>query len=270
VARPLRVIVLDALLLLAFVIAGSLLAEQLGRFVERAIGVGSRLAFSLVVVGVAAACVPLLLGIVNGSRSLGLALAAMSLPSAEPGRLDLAQAPRRALVVSLQLAVLLCVAIPLVAITEPFLPRFSTPLLLVAMVLVLAWILWRTAADLQGHVRAGAEVIAEALSRSRPQDQPRELVEVTSILPGFGDLTMIGIRSDSPSQGRSLGEIDLRALSGASVMAIQRGEQRIVMPTGSETIRVGDLLALAGSEEDVDAAIALLDKPLEQEGSRDD
>jgi len=84
---------------------------------------------------------------------------------------------------------------------------------------------------------------------------------VTSILPGFGDLPMLGIPPHSPAAGHTLREIDLRGLSGASVIAIQRGEARIVMPTGSETICVGDKLALAGSDEDVEAAIALLSGP---------
>src|SRR6185436_17494994 len=205
-----------------------------------------------------ALCVPLVFGIVNGSRSLGAALAAMAMPSVEPGRADLARAPRRALVVSLQLAVILCVALPLLAVTDPFLPQYSTPALLAAMVFVLTWILWRTAADLQGHVNAGAAIIAEALSRSAPQKEPRELSEVTNVMPGFGDLTMLSIQRESPVAGRTLAELDLRGVSGASVIAIQRGDRRIVMPTGSETVQAGDLLALAGSSEEVEAAVELL------------
>jgi CPA2 family monovalent cation:H+ antiporter-2 len=258
IARPLRVVGIDALLLSAFVIAGALLAEQLASWVDSHFGVGSNPAFALVVVAVAALCVPLLLGIVNGSRSLGAALAAMAMPSAETGRLDTAQAPRRALVVSLQLGVLLCVALPLLAVTEPFLPGFSTPVVLGGMICVLTWVLWRTATDLQGHVRAGAAMIAEALAHSTKAGAPRELVEVTRVLPGFGDLTMLGIPPDSAAAGQTLAELDLRGLSGASVIAIQRGEQRIVMPTGSEAIHAGDLVALAGSSEEVEAAIALL------------
>jgi CPA2 family monovalent cation:H+ antiporter-2 len=171
----------------------------------------------------------------------------------------MARAPRRALVVSLQLAVLLCVTLPLMAFTEPFLPGFASPVALLLVLLIFAWVLWRTAADLQGHVRAGAEMIGEALSRSRPQHEPRELTEVTQILPGFGDLTMFTVSMESAITGQTLAALDLRARSGASVIAIQRGDQRIVMPRGTVAIEPLDLLALTGSPEDVERAIAILE-----------
>jgi CPA2 family monovalent cation:H+ antiporter-2 len=199
-----------------------------------------------------------LFGIVNGSRSLGTALAVMALPDVEEGRIDLARAPRRALVVSLQLAVILCVTLPMLALTGPFLPRLASPVVLAGVLVVLACILWRTAADLQGHVRAGAEMIGEALARSRPQEGPRELSEVTSLLPGFGDLTMLTVSARSEAAERTLADLNLRGRSGASVIAIQRADRRIVMPRGSETLRAGDLLALTGSPEDVESAIAIL------------
>jgi CPA2 family monovalent cation:H+ antiporter-2 len=258
VMRPLRVLFLDSLVLVAFVIAGTLLAEGLARWVGSAVGVGASVAFAIVVAGVSALCVPLFVGIVNASRRLGLALAVRALPAAESGHADMAQAPRRALVVSLQLSVILCITLLVLALTEPFLPRFASPALLGLVVIVLVSILWRTAADLHGHVRAGAEVIGEALSHSRPQALPRELSEVTRVLPGFGDLTMLTVPDDSRIAGRTLAELDLRGRSGASVIAIQRGDRRIAMPRGGEEIHGGDLLALAGSPEDVDTAIGLL------------
>ncbi len=259
VVRPLRVLVLDAVVLVAFVITGALLAEKLTHVVGSAVKVGANVAFGIVVTVVAALCVPLLVGIVNASRSLGMALAVMALPAAQSGTVDMGRAPRRALVVSLQLAVLLCVTLPLLALTEPFLPDFASPLVLLLVLLVFAWVLWRTAADLQGHVRAGAEMIGEALSKSRPHLGPRELTEVTSILPGFGDLTMVTVSRESAIVGRTLAELDLRGRSGASVIAIQRGDRRIVMPRGPTSFQAGDLLALTGSPEDVEAAIGILE-----------
>ena len=48
-------------------------------------------------------CVPFVIGIAGSARALGIVLGAMALPDAGGGRVDLAEAPRRALVVTLQL-----------------------------------------------------------------------------------------------------------------------------------------------------------------------
>ena len=91
-----------------------------------------------------------------------MTLAEAALPAAGEGKVDLAAAPRRALVVTLQLAVVLLVGLPLLALTQPFLPGRRRPLLALLLV-VLGIAFWRSAANLQGHVRAGAQVIVEAL-----------------------------------------------------------------------------------------------------------
>ena len=70
-----------------------------------------------------ALCTPFLLGAVRLARALGLALAAEALPGGpDGGGLDLAAAPRRALLVTFQLAILLVAGVPLVAVTQPFVP----------------------------------------------------------------------------------------------------------------------------------------------------
>jgi len=53
--------------------------------------------------------------------------------------------------------------------------------------------------------------------------------------------------------GASLLEADLRKRSGVTVVGIQRGEHKIVGPTGVEVIHAGDLLLVLGRPADVDA-----------------
>ena len=65
---------------------------------------------------------PFCIGIVRIARRLGLALADRALPERDGQKIDLAAAPRRALIVTLQLAIVLLVGTPLVALTQPFLP----------------------------------------------------------------------------------------------------------------------------------------------------
>ena len=58
--------------------------------------------------------------------------------------------------------------------------------------------------------------------------------------------------------GKTLAEINLRGLTGATVLAVKRGESSVLIPVGKEVLLAGDVLALAGSTESIDAATDLL------------
>lgn len=300
VRRGVRIVVLDTVVLVLLVIAGALLAERVAQYLESSTHVGSRLAFAIVVAAVAALCVPLILGLVGGSRVLSRILSEMAMPAVSAGRADPARAPRAALVAALQLSILTCAGLVIVAATSPFLPRYLTPIVLLAAIVPAAWIVWRAATNLEGHVRAGAEVIAEALARrsaqgadervsadlhapardgatssegtalsngtalsggtalsdGTPGAEPMELVQ--GLLPGLGEITMVGVRASSAGSGRTLAELDVRSLTGANVVVLQRGRERFVMPSGSERLAPGDVLALSGSTEAVEQAVRLI------------
>jgi CPA2 family monovalent cation:H+ antiporter-2 len=51
--------------------------------------------------------------------------------------------------------------------------------------------------------------------------------------------------------GRTIAELNLRAHSGASILAIQRGERYLTGPSPDENIEAGDVLYLLGDESDV-------------------
>jgi len=60
--------------------------------------------------------------------------------------------------------------------------------------------------------------------------------------------------------GKTLAELNLRGLTGASVLAIARGEDGVIVPVASEILRAGDLLALAGTRDAVAAAADVLNE----------
>jgi CPA2 family monovalent cation:H+ antiporter-2 len=57
---------------------------------------------------------------------------------------------------------------------------------------------------------------------------------------------------------RTLAELNLRGLTGATVLAITRHGEPVMIPTGHEVLRDGDVLAIAGSHEAITAAVNLL------------
>jgi CPA2 family monovalent cation:H+ antiporter-2 len=66
------------------------------------------------------------------------------------------------------------------------------------------------------------------------------------------------VEAGSPAADRTLAELNLRARTGATVVAVARGDEHIVTPSGEEILRVGDVLAVTGSSESIAAAHDLL------------
>jgi CPA2 family monovalent cation:H+ antiporter-2 len=58
--------------------------------------------------------------------------------------------------------------------------------------------------------------------------------------------------------GKTLAQIELRGLTGATVLAIQRGDRSVLVPSGHERLEAGDVLAIAGTRDAVEAAKTLL------------
>ena len=263
--KVVRALLVDALAVTALAIGASVGAPSEARRIAALLGLGEVPARRLWFGAAALLGVPFLVGMVRNGRRLGLALASTALPEGAAGRPDLAAAPRRALLALVQLGATVLVLLPVVAVTQPFLPGVPGAVLLAAVVVVLGAGFWRRAADLQGHVRAGAQVIVEALARhaasggqARPGAGADELAGIRAMFPGIGEPTAVRLREGSPAAGRSLSALGVRGRTGATVLAISRPGGSVMVPAAGEVLRAGDVLVLAGSHEAVDAARELL------------
>jgi CPA2 family monovalent cation:H+ antiporter-2 len=249
-------------------VAGTALAhEPLRHLVHERLGWEDLPARWLVRGAALAVALPLLLGLVAVSRRLGTLLAEMALPPAPAGRADFGAAPRRALLVGLQLGVLLAVLLPVLALTQPFVPTLSGAPVVLLLVTLLGISFWRSATDLQEHVRAGAEVILEALRAAGPAAEPEEVEatrgvpQVEQLLPGLGSLAELRVAAGMRADGATLGQLDLRGRTGATVVAVQRGPQCLAAPGGATRLQAGDVLAVAGTPEALASATELLRGP---------
>ena len=203
---------------------------------------------------------PFARGAVRVARALGLRLAVEALPST--GAVDLSAAPRRALVVTIQIAILLAAGIPLMAVTQPFLPWLSAPVLLLVLLAGLIVPLWRSAADLQGHVRAGAQIVLERLAAEGAEANALSTPSAAAaenVLAGIGAAQPVRLAEASPAVGRTLKQLQLRGRTSATVVVIERRPGGLIYPTGDEALQAGDVLVLTGSGEAVAAAQDLLE-----------
>jgi CPA2 family monovalent cation:H+ antiporter-2 len=265
VRRLLRLLVLDAALIAGIVIATSTSLPRIVVVARDRLGVSESVGRWLVISAAIALTAPFCVGVVRVSQRLGLTLARVALPAEKHRRIDFAAAPRRTLVVTLQLASVLLVGMPLLALTQPFLPGVPGAAVLALAVVLLGVAFWRRATNLQGHVRAGAQVVLEALTKrsSRPVTPATPAAEdtleqVQQLLPGLGALGAVRLDSDSPVIGKTLAQLNLRGRTGATVLAVTRSEGGIIVPTARELLRSGDVLALAGTHEAIEAAAETL------------
>jgi monovalent cation:H+ antiporter-2, CPA2 family len=253
--RPVVLLVVDAAMFGAIVIGAAVALPRLVPEVVAATDIPEGAALGVLLVAAIVVGVLFLAGVFRCVRKVARILAAEVIPQGQDGNLDLGTAPRRVLFLTLELALVLVVGLPLAALIQPFVPAGG--LILAVIVVLIALGVWRSASNLHGHVRAGSELIVEALSmHARAPEAPLDHVE--AMLPGFAGLRPLMVTTDSPAVGRSLAELDLRARTGATVLAITRSGAGTAYPTADQVIHAGDVLALAGSDEAVAAAEALL------------
>ncbi|MEZ5186113.1 MAG: cation:proton antiporter regulatory subunit [Candidatus Nanopelagicales bacterium] len=92
-----------------------------------------------------------------------------------------------------------------------------------------------------------AEVIAEILGAPR---FARKLAELTREIPGLQS-EPIRLPSTSAYVGKTLGQTHCRTLTGASIVAIVRGEEVITSPPPDQLLLAGDVLVAIGTASGV-------------------
>jgi len=262
--RTLLWMLVDSVCIVAVAVGMRLVRPSVVAFLHARAGLERDAGQAWVTLATVVLMVPFAVGLFRLGRGLGDTLAGVALPPVEPGRADPAAAPRRAFTLTLQVGVLFAVGLPLVALVQPFLPVLG-PLAFMAVAIGAAGVLlWRRMIRLQGHMTAGAEALIEALSRQVASDTGHEAKplseECGEMFAGLGRVRSAQIPDAAPTLGRSLGELDVAALTGAQVVAIRRCGRLLPMPGADQRLEAGDEIALLGCEAAVAAARRLLEE----------
>jgi CPA2 family monovalent cation:H+ antiporter-2 len=243
----------DFALLCGLIIGTSVYFTDLESLIAREVGTSVIVSRDVIVVAAAVLAVPLWVGIMRGVRRLSTALAERAFPPPPPDAPDLGAAPRAAMIATVKILALVLIGMPIVALTQPFLPGYPAAAVLTLLLLFLVVTFWRRTTDLEGHVRAGATALIGALSHTSDKPSPAH-----DLLAAFGSPRIATVSATSVVRDKALREVNLRGRTGAMVLAIQRGDERIELPAARETLREGDVVVLGGSVEAVEAAAALL------------
>ncbi|MGM0578384.1 MAG: cation:proton antiporter, partial [Myxococcota bacterium] len=149
IGRLWRHLGVDGGLLLLVVLGASFGRHWLAGQMQR-LGLSEDLSMILVLVAAGLATVPFAVGVVRVARELGAEIGRRAMPETTTG-LDLAEAPRRAFVLSIQLGLVLLVGLPLVAATQPLLPLGWGAGLLILLLAGLGIAFWTSTTNLEGH-----------------------------------------------------------------------------------------------------------------------
>jgi CPA2 family monovalent cation:H+ antiporter-2 len=256
-----RLLLLDVVLLSLLIIGVALEFGPATGALTRGLGIAAGLSEVLVIGFALVVALPLFLGVGRLARQIGLTLGETALPPTGSG-VDLEAAPRKALVATLQFGVVLLAGVIVLALTQPVLPSYAGVPILIVLLLGFGLALWRRAADLEGHVRAGAEAVVAALSAQARKERTRQeagaMSPVESLLHGLGTPVAVRVEPESAAVGRTLSELNLRGRTGATVLAISRDQAAILSPPATERLLANDVLALAGTQDSLEAAKALL------------
>lgn len=256
IRRTLRVLVLDATAVAGLVIVGSLVLDWGTAWLAEAMGLSPRLAGGLLVAAVAVVTFPFARGLSRAASTLGTLLGQAVFPAAPAGRADLTTTSRRAMSFGLQLAALLAAGLLVAALTQPFVPPGIALLVLGVALLPSVVLLLRSGGPLGEHVHSATLALVEFLRRENLEGSHEPALE--ELLHGLGDATPIRLEPGAAAVGRTLAQLDLRAATGATVLAIAHEDSNVTAPTGREVLREGDVLAIAGPHEAVEQARGLL------------
>ena len=254
--RVVRLLALDTVALIVLILGATFEGDTAHGWLQELFGLNPRGAAGAAVVLGAALAIPLIVGIGRLTGRFGRIVANTALPKPRRG-LDFDVSPRRTLERTIQTMVVLVVTVLILALTQPFLPPYAGPALFLVLLAGFGISLWRSAADLDGHVRAGSEAVVDALKHyalPEPTGEYRAITKVQDLMHGLGATAAIQLTHASRGVGKSLGELDLRGRTGATVLAIRRGGVPIPNPRADERLQEGDILAITGTADALGAA----------------
>ncbi|MFE0729550.1 cation:proton antiporter regulatory subunit [Streptomyces antibioticus] len=92
-----------------------------------------------------------------------------------------------------------------------------------------------------------ADTLAEILGAPRIAER---FADLTREVPGLS-AGQVDVRHESPFTDRALGDTRARTRTGASIVAVVRGEDVIASPGPDQILRAGDILVVIGTREGI-------------------
>jgi CPA2 family monovalent cation:H+ antiporter-2 len=201
---------------------------------------------------------PLIVASVRKLRAMAMVLAEMSVPQSAAG----AQTIAIRAAISNTIMGIGCTAIFVLVLLAgtPILPRGRVALVLITFVGIVAAIAWRWLVKVYAKAQISLEETLSAPQVSHDEVETHVPANQPLLPPALkeAELETVELAAQSPATGKLIRELQLRSLSGASAVAIERGQTNLVNPGPDEELTAGDRVLLLGSRTQLEAARKLL------------
>jgi CPA2 family monovalent cation:H+ antiporter-2 len=205
----------------------------------------------------ALASLPLFIALYRKLQALGMVIADISVSPAVAG--SRTYSIRYIIAQTIPLAGIIGCAVLVLALSSAILPPLNVLAVLGLVVLLVTFLLWRAFIRLYSKAQiALTETFAQMPPIHEHSTSPN--TPIHDLLTA-AQLRTISIAADSFAAKKLISELRLRTLTGASIVAIQRGVANIINPGAEEEILPGDKLLLLGTELQLKAADSHLVQP---------
>lgn len=190
---------------------------------------------------------PLLVASVRKLNALSMFIAEMAVSRAAAGESTNAQ--RNVVSGTIMLAGCLVILLILLLLSTAILPSWNSLIVAGLMLIGVAFMFRR----LFIRTYAGAQVALRDTLAEPPDKIADDIGAISPILKG-AELRNCVIQASSSAAGKVLASLKLRTKTGASIVGIEREDGNLINPGPDEEIRVGDIILLLGSKDQIEAA----------------
>jgi monovalent cation:H+ antiporter-2, CPA2 family len=193
---------------------------------------------------------PLFIATSRKLQALGMLIAETRVTKAAAGERTGAIRAVVAQVITIAGTVLL--AFYVLVLTATLLPSLRVLIALMVLIALIAWLLRRSFIKVYSTAQAA---LHETLSQP-----PAPALANKAVPPVLREavLETVEISGASPAARKLIRELQLRSLTGASIVAIERSGENIINPGPDEELQAGDQVVLFGNRSQLDAAIHAL------------
>ncbi len=192
---------------------------------------------------------PLLIATVRKVQALGMLISEMRVTRASAG--ERTDAIRAVVAQGVLAAGVAFLSVYLLLLSSTLLPSLEVLLVLLVILALVTWLLWRSFVKIYSRAQI-------ALLDTFAQPAPNRPVQAPAHLPEFlreADLETVEVAADAPAAGKLIRELELRTVTGASIVGIERKTgERIINPSPDEELQPNDQVLLLGSRSQLDSA----------------